>query len=80
MRKMLVSVAALLFMMASLVVAAEVTVVKYDKDKKEVTVKDDKDKEKGGKGGGFNKLDITTDGDKITEVKMRAFGKKKDKE
>src|SRR5262245_33359031 len=115
MRKMLVSVAALLFMMASLVVAAEVTVAKYDKDKKEVTVKDDKDKEKtykitdktkvtlvdkegkatddkgtvedlerrlefmgkggkggkgGGKGGGgFNKLDITTDGDKITEVK-----------
>ena len=44
MRKLLLSLAALFFM-AGLVVAAEVTLVKYDKDKKEVTVKDDKDKE-----------------------------------
>jgi hypothetical protein len=125
MRKVLLAVSAMLFM-AGLVVAAEVTVVKYDKDKKEVTVKDgdaektykitdktkvyttDKDgnktdstvealekrlsfvgktgddakgKGKGkGKGGfGAGKLDITTDGDTITEVKMRAFGKKQDK-
>ncbi len=124
MRKLLMAVATMFFM-AGLVVATEVTVVKYDKDKKEVTVKEgdaektykitdstkvyttdkdgnktdakiedlerrlefmgkakgDTDKAKGkkGKGGGFNKLDITTDGDKITEVKMRAFGKKQDK-
>jgi len=44
MRKLLLSVATMLFM-AGLVVAAEVTLVKFDKDKKEVTVKDDKDKE-----------------------------------
>ena len=124
MRKVMLAVAAMLFM-AGLVVAAEVTVVKYDKDKKEVTVKEgdaektykitdktkvfttdkegtktdstvealekrlsfvgkdggDKGKGKGkGKGGfGAGKLDITTDGDTITEVKMRAFGKKQDK-
>jgi len=41
---MLLSIAALFFM-AGLVVAAEVTLVKYDKDKKEITVKDG-DKEK----------------------------------
>src|SRR5262245_1951816 len=44
MRKLLLSLATILFM-TGLVIAAEVTVVKYDKDKKEVTVKDDKDKE-----------------------------------
>ena len=125
MRKLIMAVATMLFM-AGLVVATEVTVVKFDKDKKEVTVKEgdaektykftdktkvyttDKDgtktdstyealekrlsfvgktgddakgKGKGkGKGGfGATKLDITTDGDTITEVKMRGFGKKKDK-
>jgi uncharacterized membrane protein YgcG len=131
MRKLWASLAALFFM-AGLMVAAEVTVVSYDKDKKEVKVKDDKDAEKtykvgeftkvkltdkdgnvtdgkfedlenrlemigkfggkgggkggkggkggGGKGGGIAKLDVTTDGDRITEVKMRQFGFKKDKE
>jgi hypothetical protein len=112
MRKALLSLAALAFM-AGLVVAAEVTVVKYDKDKKEVTVKDgdkektykitdttkvtvtDKDGNKtegkvedltqrleragkadaGGKRGAM-KLDITTEGDKITEVKYQRRGKK----
>jgi hypothetical protein len=44
MRKVLLSIAALFFM-AGLVVAAEVTLVKFDKDKKEITVKDG-DKEK----------------------------------
>jgi len=44
MRKLLLAVAALFFM-AGLVVAAEVTLVKFDKDKKEITVKDG-DKEK----------------------------------
>jgi hypothetical protein len=122
MRKAMMAVAAMLFM-AGLVVAAEVTVVKYDKDKKELTVKDgdnektykvsdktkifttNKDGDKtegkladfetrmeamakfakgggGGKGkgkGGGNKLDITTDGDNVTEIKYRAFGKKQDK-
>jgi hypothetical protein len=110
MRKLLLAVAALFFM-AGLVVAAEVTLVKYDKDKKEVTVKDDKDKEHtykitdktkftlttkdgdkeakyedveprltaerkgkgggGGKGGG-RKVDITTEGDAVTQLKVRA--------
>jgi hypothetical protein len=44
MRKLLMSLATVLFM-TGLVIAAEVSIVKYDKDKKEVTVKDDKDKE-----------------------------------
>jgi hypothetical protein len=44
MRKLLLSMSCLFFM-AGLVIAAEVTLVKYDKDKKEVTVKDDKGKE-----------------------------------
>ena len=39
MRKLLLAVACL-FVMAGLVVAAEVTLVKFDKDKKEVTVKE----------------------------------------
>jgi hypothetical protein len=39
MRKLVTTLAMVLFM-AGLVVAAEVTVVKYDKDKMEVTVKD----------------------------------------
>jgi hypothetical protein len=114
MRKLLLAAAALFFM-AGLVVAAEVTLVKYDKDKKEVTVKDDKDKEHTYKitdkttfsfttkdgdkelpaenvekmltnekfekaiSDGKVKWDITTDGNKITSVKMKGFGKKKDK-
>jgi hypothetical protein len=45
MRKLLLAIATLFFM-AGLVVAAEVTLVKFDKDKKEVTVKDKDDKEK----------------------------------
>jgi len=106
MRKLLLSVAALFFM-AGLVVAAEVTLVKYDKEKKEITVKDGDaektykitDKTKfsttdadGGskdvtfeqaekrisneKAAGKLKLDITTDGDTVKEVKYKG-GKKK---
>ena len=109
MRKLLLAIATLFFM-AGLVVAAEVTLVKFDKDKKEITVKDDKDKENtykitdkttftfttkdGDKDGKYEfvekmlssekaagkmKLDITTDGDKVTAVKMKFGGKKKDK-
>ena len=112
MRKLLTALTCLLFM-AGLVIAAEVTLVKYDKDKKEVTVKDDKDKEHTYKitdktmftfvtkdgdkeakwenvekmltnekhvGSGKAKWDITTDGDKITAVKMKGGkGKKQDK-
>ena len=109
MRKLLLAIAALFFM-AGLVVAAEVTLVKFDKDKKEVTIKDDKDKEhtykitdkttfsfttKDGdkeakyefvekmlsseKAAGKMKFDITTEGDKVTAVKMKFGGKKKDK-
>lgn len=101
MRKFLMALVAL-FAMAGLVVAVEVSIVKFDKDKKEVTVKDgdaektykvtDKtkfstttkdgakesdyaafEKRAGGKGGkGGVKIDITTDGDKLTEVKWKA--------
>jgi len=101
MRKLMLSIAALCFM-AGLVVAADVTLVKFDKDKKELTVKDgDKEKtykvtdktkfsttDKDGnakestydqaekrlssdKAAGKLKLDITTDGDKVTEVKYK---------
>lgn len=110
MRKFLCSLA-VMALTTGLVLAAEVSVVSYDKDTKEVKVKDDKDNVKtykitdktkvtvidqdgkesegkvddltrrlmfagkgGGKGGG--KLDITTDGDTITAVKMKARMKK----
>ncbi|HJZ53592.1 MAG TPA: hypothetical protein VKE74_01455 [Gemmataceae bacterium] len=111
MRKLLLSAVAFLSM-TGLAIAVEVRVVSYDKEKKEVKVKEgdaektykitdatkvyitDKDGNKTegkvedltrrleftGKGGGggkgrATKLDITTDGDKITEVKMQ--GRKK---
>lgn len=104
MRKLLTAMVAL-FLMAGLVVAAEVAVVKYDKDKKEVTVKDgdkestytisdktkvsivDKDgkategkfedleKRLTGKGVAKMKMDITTEKNAITEVKLKG-GKK----
>ena len=44
MRKLLMAILCVVFM-AGIVVAAEVTLVKFDKEKKEVTVKDEKDKE-----------------------------------
>jgi len=105
MRKLLLSIGALFFM-AGLVIAADVTLVKFDKDKKEITVKDgDKEKtykvtdktkfsttDKDGnakeatfeqaekrlgneKAAGKLKLEITTDGDNLTEVKYKG-GKK----
>jgi hypothetical protein len=102
MRKLLLSLGALLFM-AGLVVAAEVTLVKFDKDKKELTVKDADGKEKtykltdktkfstptkdGGtkdlnyegaekrltneKAVGKMKMDITTSGKDVTEIKFK---------
>jgi hypothetical protein len=108
MRKLLLSLASVLFM-AGLVVAAEVTLVRYDKDKKELTVKDDDGKEttyritdktkfsQTGKDGtskdlnyegaekrltnekavGKAKLDITTSGKDVTEIKFKGFGGKK---
>ena len=107
MRKFVTSLVMVLFM-AGLVCAVEVTVVKYDSTKKEVTVQEgDKeatykitdttkvsvvDKDGNAKEGklesltkrlenldkakGKIKLDITTKGKEITEVKMRG-GKKK---
>jgi hypothetical protein len=100
MRKFLMALVAM-FAMAGIVLAVEVSIVKFDKDKKEITVKDgdaektykvtDKTKfsvttKDGAKeadyaafekraGGGKGKLDITTDGDKLTEVKWKG-GKK----
>jgi len=66
MRKLVLSVATMLFM-AGLVVAAEVTLVKYDKDKKELTVKEG-EKEKTYKITDKTKFHITTkDGDKDAE-------------
>jgi len=64
MRKLVLSIAAMLFM-AGLVVAAEVTLVKYDKDKKELTVKDADGKEKTYKIGDKTKFTVAgKDGDK----------------
>ena len=104
MRKLL-SAVVVLFLLVGAAFAAEVTITKYDKDKKEVTVKDgdkestytvsDKTKvtilDKDGKGtdgkfedfekrlgklpkGGI-KLEIVTEKDAITEVKIKG-GKK----
>ena len=106
MRKFVMSLVMLLFM-AGLVCAVEVTVLKYNADKKEVTVKEagaEKvykitdstkvsvvDKDGNAKDGklttltkrlenekslGKMKMDITTDKDTITEVKLKG-GKKK---
>ena len=101
MRKLLLSLACLLFM-TGLVIAGEAVFVKFDADKKELTVKEDDkentykltdktkltliDKKDGSiKEGNLNilakakegktKLDITTDKDTITEIKMK-IGKK----
>lgn len=102
MRKLLLALT-VMFSMAGLIIAAEVTVTGYDKDKKALTVKDgDKEKtytfadnvkiSKTDKDGnatdvkyedfekrlskkavdsGKLKLDITTSGEKITEVKYK---------
>jgi hypothetical protein len=106
MRKLLSAFLCVVFM-AGVVVAAEVTLVKYDAKTKEVTVKDGdgkeatykltdktkyvvttkdgakdveyKDIEKGltsDKSAGKMKMDITTDKDTITEVKVKRGGKK----
>jgi hypothetical protein len=45
MRKALLAVGCMLFVVGLVVAADTVTLVKYDKDTKKVTVKDDKDKE-----------------------------------
>ena len=105
MRKMLLALV-MMFFMAGLVVAVEVTALSYDKDKKELKVKDGDDtktfkvtdkttfkrgekdvsNEDGIKGlekmnddekaKGKRKLEITTDKDNVTEIKMKG-GKKK---
>lgn len=104
MRKFVLSAAALL-LTVGLTLAAQVVLVKFDEEKKTVTVKDKDNKEstykitdktvfKAGdkdvpqdkalkalanpKAAGKMKLDITNDGDVLTEVKL-PMGKKKDK-
>ena len=74
MRKMLMSLVAL-FLMAGLVVAVEVTVVKFDKDKKEVTVKEG-DAEKTYKYSDKTKFSTTDKDGKATEVKIEDFEKR----
>jgi hypothetical protein len=95
MRKLMSAVVAL-FLMAGLVAAAEVMVVKYDKEKKAVTVKEgdkeatytlsDKTKVTVGKEekkledvekrlAKGAKIDITTEKDAVTELKLKG-GKK----
>ncbi len=75
MRKMLLALVAL-FAMAGLVVAVEVTVVKFDKDKKEVTVKEG-DAEKTYKVSDKAKF-TTTDGkgENAKEAKYEDFEKR----
>ena len=60
MRKLLMALL-IMFVMAGLVIAAEVTVVSYDKEKKELKYKDADDKEKTATVGKDAKF-ITTDG------------------
>ena len=75
MRKLFLSLFCLFFM-AGLVVAAEFTLVKYDKDKKELTVKDDKDKEVTLKITDKTKfISIDKDGNK-TDGKLENFEKR----
>jgi len=83
MRKLFAALVAM-FLFAGMVLAAEVTFVKYDEGKKELTVKDgDKEKTyklgdkvdatKLGKRKEGDKIDITVEGETVTAVK----GKKK---
>jgi hypothetical protein len=74
MRKLFMAFAALLFM-AGLVVATEVTVVKYDKDKKEVTVKDG-DKESTYKITDKIKVSVTDKDGNATEGKLENLTKR----
>ncbi|MFM8271324.1 MAG: hypothetical protein ACKODX_03225 [Gemmata sp.] len=74
MRKMLLALVAL-FAMAGLVVAVEVTVVKADKDKKEVTVKEG-DAEKTYKYTDKTKFSTTDKDGKATEAKVEDFEKR----
>ena len=66
MRKLLLSLGCLFFM-AGLVIAGEVTLVKFDKEKKEVTVKED-DKEKTYKISDKTKFSSTDKDGKATEM------------
>ncbi|MBM3981851.1 MAG: hypothetical protein FJ304_16585 [Planctomycetes bacterium] len=74
MRKLLMALCAMFFM-AGLVVAVEVTVVKYDKDKKEVTVKEG-DKENTYKVGDKTKFTTTAKGENSKESTYEAFEKR----
>lgn len=74
MRKLLLSLVCMAFM-AGLVVAAEYTIVSYDKDKKVVTLKDKDDKEVTGKLTDKTKVvRIDKDGNK-TEGKLEGIEK-----
>jgi hypothetical protein len=79
MRKLFAALVAL-FLFAGMVLAAEVTFVKFDEGKKELTVKEgDKEKtykvgdkvdtSKWGKIKADSKVDITTDGNTVTKLK-----------
>jgi len=74
MRKLLMALATMLFM-TGLVVATEVTVVKYDKDKKEVTVKDG-DAEKTYKFSDKVKISVTDKDGNATEGKFEDLEKR----
>jgi hypothetical protein len=71
MRKLLCALT-VIFAMAGLVIAAEVTVVKYDADKKELTVKDG-DKEVPYKLSGKEKITSTDKDGNATDVKFEDF-------
>jgi hypothetical protein len=74
MRKLLMAIATVLFM-TGLVVATEVTVVKYDKDKKEVTVKEG-DKENTYKFSDKVKISVTDKDGNATEGKFEDLEKR----
>jgi len=81
MRKLFAALVAM-FLVAGMVIAAEVTFVKFDEGKKELTVKhgdkektykvgDKVDTSKWGKLKEGSKLDITTEGDTVTKVERK---------
>lgn len=75
MRKLFFSLFTMLCM-TTLVLAVEVTVVKYDKEKKELTVKDDKDKETTYKLTDKTKITVTDKDGKDTEGKLEDIEKR----
>ena len=75
MRKLLCALV-VMFLMTGLVVAAEITVLKYDADKKEITYKDKDDKEVTAKFSDKVKVTVTDKDGNATEGKFEDLEKR----